>query len=833
MPKEMLINTVEGHECRIAVVEDGVMEELYIERVSSASRVGNIYLGRIANVEPAIQAAFVDFGMGKNGFLHISDVNPQYFPRGRQSPEAVGHKRSHRDRPPIQECLRRGQEVVVQMTKEGIGTKGPTMTTYLSVPGRLLVMMPGMSRLGVSRKVQDEQARQQARQVLHELNPPADMGFILRTAGIDRPKREIQRDLNYLVRLWRAVQRRIKTARPPAEIYQESDLVIRTIRDVYNTDIARVICDSEVIARKVKDFLDMAMPRTKHVIELYTGKEGLFHDMGLESEIEKVFSRRVELKSGGWLAFDQAEALVAIDVNSGRFRDHSDAETTALKINQEAAVEIARQLRLRDLGGVVIMDFIDMREDRNRRAVERVLRDAVKKDRAKTKVLRISALGIVEMTRQRVRPSLKDSLYRRCFTCDGLGLLKSEETLALNVMRNLQRAACHEEISLIELAVTPAVEQHLSNNQRRQIADLEASSGKRIIIRGDATLRGDEVRFTCTNNRGSAVPWEMLLPQAGRKPLATVNIDQLETPEAQPPAAPDEAQAAAEERGGIEAYSTPYDDDFEDRAATTLEEDIAATSQPQPPLRQEAAPVAAEIAHSAPSIQPEQAAAPGQAGPAAPGQGRRRRGRRGGRRHRRKHGGQPPIAQGQATPGQPQPPAGHTQAGQGQKQAQPQAGRPSAPPPHPPTQRHPAAAERPAPAAEPFTQAAPSHPERGPIKTAHEAPAQPPRQPSQAAPTAGPAEPPTAPRHEPAPAPGAEQAPEAGKAASPEGGQPPQGQGQKRRRRGRRGGRRHKRKGQQPSAGGNPPSELGPPDKPDESDSPDFPGDTGSGPETD
>jgi len=523
----MLINTVEGQECRIAIVENGQLEELYVERVSSASHVGNIYKGRITNVEPSIQAAFVDFGLSKNGFLHISDVNPSYFPKNRRNgqQESVGRKKGHRDRPPIQDCLRRGQEVIVQLTKEGIGTKGPTMTTYISVPGRLLVMMPGMSRLGVSRKIDDDGARDKARAILAELNPPDDMGFIVRTAAIDRPKKEFQRDLNYLLRLWKNVRHRINTSKSPAEIYQESDLVTRTIRDVYNANIGRIICDNREIAAKAKEFLDVAMPRTAHNIELYTGKQGLFHDVGLEDEIEKIYARRIELPSGGSLVFDQAEALVAIDVNSGRFREHSDAETTATKMNMEAAREIARQLRLRDLGGVVIIDFIDMREEKNRRTIERVLRDEMKTDRAKSKVLRISAFGIIEMTRQRVRPSLKHSIFRTCGHCEGIGLIKSEESQSLLVMRNLQRACTNEQVAVIEVSVTPTVANHLSNFERRRILELEAQCNKKIVIKGDPALSGNQLQIACTNARGSQVAWEQpLRPAPDRTKIETVPL---------------------------------------------------------------------------------------------------------------------------------------------------------------------------------------------------------------------------------------------------------------------------------------------------------------------
>jgi len=546
MKKEMLINTVEGQECRIAIVSDDGLEELHVERSTAASHVGNIYKARITNVEPAIQAAFVDSGLGRNGFLHISDVNPTYFPKGRKSPEKVGRKRPHHFRPPIQDCLRRGQEVVVQMTKEGIGTKGPTMTTYLSIPGRLLVMMPGMTRLGVSRKVEDEDARRRARAALSDLKLPQDMGFIVRTVGVDRSKRDLQRDLNYLLRLWKAVKKRIKTARAPAELLRESDLVTRTIRDIYNTDIQRIICDREPVARRVKEFLSVAVPRGKHVIEVYTGKEGLFHDRGVEEEIEKIHLRHVPLPAGGSLVIDQTEALVAIDVNSGRFRQHADAETTALKINCQAAREIVRQLRLRDLGGVIVIDFIDMREERNRRAVEKTLRDAIRNDRAKTKLLKMSAFGIVELTRQRLGPSLKQSAFEHCPHCNGTGLVKSQESLSLQVMRDLQRACANERVAHVEAVVGPNVAHHLNNYQRRQITRLEAETGKTIVIRADPDLGAADGHIRCTNSRGSAVTWEHPAPDRPHdRPLSTVNIEDLPPPAPRRPAqAPPPAEAA-------------------------------------------------------------------------------------------------------------------------------------------------------------------------------------------------------------------------------------------------------------------------------------------------
>jgi ribonuclease E len=665
MHKEMLINTVEGVECRIAIVSDSRLEELYLERASSASRVGNIYKGRVTNVEPAIQAAFVDFGTPKNGFLHVSDLHPQYFPHGKVGPEPVGRKHRHRDRPPIQECLRRGQEVIVQMTKEGIGTKGPTLTTYLSIPGRYLVMMPGMARLGVSRKIEDEQARDKARELLAGLSLPPDMGFIVRTAGLNRAKRDLSRDLNYLLRLWKSVKTRIKTARAPAEIYQESDLVIRTVRDVYNTDIDRILCDRPSDALKVKEFLDVAMPRGKHVIELYVGQEGLFHDYGLEEELEKIYSHRVELPCGGSLVIDQTEALVAIDVNSGRFRDHSNAETTALKINSEAATEVARQLRLRDLGGVVIIDFIDMRDEGHCRAVERVLRDAMKNDRAKVKLLRLSPFGIVEMTRQRMRPSLKESTYALCPTCNGTGHLKSEESLSLEIMRTLQRVCHVEAVAHVRLSVSPAVAHHLSNYRRQQLGRLEAETGKTIVVEADGDLRADEVHFTCTNNRGSELSCEQASPpRPGSRQIATTDVSKIVPPPPRPGREPKEA--------ALQPAGAPVGTEHGMEPAPPGGAPAPAEGQ-QPPRRRRrgrrgrgrgrgapqpqggAAPQSppAQGQAQGPSAGPAvQGAPPQQTGQAPPGQGGQRRGRRR-RRHRPK--GQP-VPQGQPpAPAAPQP----------------------------------------------------------------------------------------------------------------------------------------------------------------------------------
>lgn len=514
MAREMLINVSEGEECRIALMENGRLEEFYIERTSATSHVGNIYKGRVVNVEPSIQAAFIDFGLGRNGFLHISDLLPSYFGRkGEDVTETVGRKLARRDRPPIQRCLRRGDEIIVQIIKEGIGTKGPTLTTYLSIPGRILVMMPGMSKMGVSRKIEDETERRRLRQILDAQEPPEECGFIIRTAGIGRTKADIQRDLAYLTRLWRQINKKIESVSGPTELYTEGDLVTRTVRDVFSAEIDAIVVDNAKVAEEVREFVKLTSPKAKDKVQYYDAPLPLFHKYNIEKDIEMMYSRHVPLPSGGSLVIDQTEAVVAIDVNSGKFRDHSDAETTAFKTDMEAAEEIPRQLKMRDLGGVIICDFIDLRYERHRRELEKKLHDNFKNDRAKTKVLRMSQFGIIELTRQRMRPSVKRSIYCDCPHCRGSGLVKTPESMSLDVMRRLAIATHDQRVVRIELTVHGDVAFYLNNRKRRSMAQLEAQTGKRIIIKVDAKLGLDEVRFELFDARDGVVMMPELLSQ--------------------------------------------------------------------------------------------------------------------------------------------------------------------------------------------------------------------------------------------------------------------------------------------------------------------------------
>lgn len=524
MKKEMLINAMQNEECRIAIVEDGQLEELYVERASQDNWVGNIYKGTVVNLEPSIQAVFVDFGVGRNGFLHISDVEPRYYRQGGYDPDEMAREERQRERerqqrdprrrptrggfrprvkPPIQEIFQRGDEVLVQVIKEGIGNKGPTLSTYISIPGRYLVLMPALGRVGVSRKIEDEDERRRLKDILHEMNPPKGLGFIVRTAGQGRSRKELSRDLAYLLRLWKVLVRRVKKQAAPVDIYEESDMIIRTIRDIVTTDIDSIQVDQEEAYDRAREFLKVVMPRQASKLQHYTGKDPLFHKYDLDEEIARIHRREVPLPEGGSIVIDQTEALVAIDVNSGNFRTDDSAEETAYRVNLAAAREISRQLRLRDLGGVIVNDFIDMRREKHRRGLERALRDWMKRDRARTKILRTSPFGLIEMTRQRVRPGLKRSMYNDCPCCNTRGVVKTAESMALDVIRALQLAAQMPKCCDVRVRVTETVASFLNNQKRRELASLESDGKMHIKIHGGEHLFPEHLEMECRDAKGN------------------------------------------------------------------------------------------------------------------------------------------------------------------------------------------------------------------------------------------------------------------------------------------------------------------------------------------
>ncbi|MFM8282048.1 MAG: ribonuclease E/G [Planctomycetaceae bacterium] len=538
MKQEMLINVSQPEECRIAIMEDGVLEELYVERTSQDNHVGNIYKGRIVNIEPSIQAAFVDFGVGRNGFLHISDVEPQYYRQGGLDPDKAfdmgdaaakgaepargpegtdgeGEARSRlatrrkprlgdrpRVKPPIQDILRRGDEVLVQVIKEGFGTKGPTLSTYISIPGRYLVLMPPLGRVGISKKIDDERDRRELRDIMLELKPPKGVGFVVRTAGTERTKSEMARDMAYLLRLWKSIVRRMRKYSAPIDIYQESDMIIRTIRDMFTEDVGRILIDEPAAYERAREFLELVMPKYAPRLQFYDGKEPLFHRYGVEEEIGRIHQRKVPLKGGGSIVIDQTEALVAIDVNSGSFRTEKSAEENAYQMNLIAAKEIARQLRLRDLGGVIVNDFIDMRKEKYRRGVEKSLHDAMKRDRARTKILRTSPFGLIEMTRQRIRPSLRKSIFRDCPTCTGTGMVKTAESMAIEVMRTLQLAATRTDIARLNVTVHDEVATWINNRKRREVAQFEDAVHVQLHVVGKESVSPEHLVFEAWDSSG-------------------------------------------------------------------------------------------------------------------------------------------------------------------------------------------------------------------------------------------------------------------------------------------------------------------------------------------
>ncbi len=507
----MVVNDLPGEECRIAVVRDQHLEELYTERTSQATSVGNIYKGKVTKVEPAIQAAFIDFGGRQSGFLHITDLHPKYFP-GKERAERVGKKIPRRDRPPIQDCLSRGDEVLVQVLKEGIGTKGPTLTSYLSIPGRHMVMMPGMNKVGVSRKVEDDDQRREMRRILDSLDLPDECGFILRTAGLGQNKTELKRDVAYLSRLWKLMDKRIKKVGAPCALYTESDLLIRTIRDVLRPGIEAVIVDSESAYQRAADFLRVVAPRSAPKVIRYTHPTPIFHAFDVERQIELIHNREVPLPSGGALVIEQTEAMVAIDVNSGRSRAARDSETNAYRTNCEAVDEICRQLRLRDLGGLIVNDLIDMRMNRHRRAIEDRFRENLKRDRAKTTTLRISEFGLLEMTRQRMRPSLRKAHFMDCPHCNGRGEIKIPDSVAADAIRQVGYLLQYDRIQRVELVCAPRVATVLLSTKRREMVRLEDASGKSIDVRVSDAFAIDHTEYYAYDDRNADVDVEKLKP---------------------------------------------------------------------------------------------------------------------------------------------------------------------------------------------------------------------------------------------------------------------------------------------------------------------------------
>ncbi len=415
----------------------------------------------------------------------------------RKNRKRGGRTERPRTRVPIEQLVKKGQELIVQVTKEGIGNKGPTLTTYVSLPGRSLVLMPSLPKCGVSRKIDDAKERRRLKRIVKDLDETGNggVGFIIRTNGIEKSKADLQRDRDYLKRIWELVGQRVSVTRAPALLYQESDLVLKAMRDLFSPEIEEVVVDSKDVYLRIKDFAEKLMPHMADRIKLHELITPLFHSFGIEQEVEKLYQPKIELPNGASIVIDQAEALVAIDVNSGRFKPGTKLEETAYRTNLDAIPEIVRQLRLRDLGGLIMIDFIDMASDRHRRNVERRLVDELKGDRARIKVGRISPFGMLEVTRQRVGPGLKRTVFSICRHCSGSGLVRTVQSKALAVLREVQALLNLKGFSILQVFVSPAVNDYLVNYKRRQILDFEESTGKGIVFKAEVSYPIEAVHY--------------------------------------------------------------------------------------------------------------------------------------------------------------------------------------------------------------------------------------------------------------------------------------------------------------------------------------------------
>ncbi len=493
MDQRMLINAVHPEECRIAIIEGSQLAELEIESNVGKKAKGNVYRGRISRIEPSLQAAFIDIGTQRNGFLQINDVHPSCY-RANQG-------RSNRAR--IQDVLEPGQEIVVQVVKDERDMKGATLTTYLSLPGRYLVIMPGSDRGGISRKINDSDQRLRLRRLARELEMPNGIGMIIRTAGLDRSQSDLSRDLTIQLKLWESILTANQSAQAPCLIYKDNDLTTRVIRDYFTPDVREILIDDQKTFETVKEFVGQVMPRYRSRIRLYEEAQPIFTHHGIDQQVQDTFAREVKLKSGGAIVIEQLEALVAIDVNSGKATDSQNIEETAYKTNIEAADEVARQLRLRDLGGLVVIDFIDMLDKRHRSTVERRLQDALAPDKARIELGRLSQFGLLEMSRQRLRASLTSHSHIKCDHCVGSGHIKNPELVALEALRKIQAAVVMGHVAKVKARLSSLPAFFLLNNKRADISYLEAKHGVQILILPDGRLRPDEYAFEMEGVRDS------------------------------------------------------------------------------------------------------------------------------------------------------------------------------------------------------------------------------------------------------------------------------------------------------------------------------------------
>lgn len=504
MRKDIIVEAA-THETRIAILEDNHLVELLVERPDNERIVGNICKGIVTAVLPGIQAAFVDVGMDKAAFLHVSDVAgpSELIDIDDEDEPSGGGSGRGRDRDkdrPIQDLLKEGQEILVQITKEPIGTKGPRVTAQVSLPGRFLVLVPNEDYIGVSRRIDEWSEKRRLRDIAKALKPK-DVGLIVRTAALDKSDTEFQADLNMLLKLWERIEAQAQKAKAPAVIHKDIEITSSIIRDLFTPDVESVVIDSKDIYKDTISYLNTVAPKLRARVHLYDGIAPIFDAYGIENEIEKALHRKVWLKHGGYIVIDHTEALVTIDVNSGRYAGSKDHEDTAFQTNMEACREIARQLRLRDLGGIIVIDFIDMEDRGHRRRVYQEFQNALKRDRSRTRTSEISEFGLVEMTRQRIRPSLLHTFSEACPVCDGTGQILSRLTVVTQIGRWLKRAKPHLREKRIRLVVHPSVALCLYEDNREKLEELKREYRIDIEVEEDPFLHVEEYRvFSITRD---------------------------------------------------------------------------------------------------------------------------------------------------------------------------------------------------------------------------------------------------------------------------------------------------------------------------------------------
>ena len=512
MPHSLLVINADGPETRVALVEDGFLGELYIERKRERGIAGNIYKGRVERVLPGMQAAFVNIGLEKSAYLHVSDVrgtpddlkgllsaeSNRNDDRDGEEEERDAARASGGAR--IEDLLKEGQEVIVQVTKEPISTKGARTTRYISLPGRHLVFMPTVDHIGISRRIASDKERRRLREIVESVRP-AGSGFIVRTVAENVSERELKADMEFLIKLWNNVVARAEGGRCPSLIYNDLDLLLRSVRDLFTADVEKLIIDSRSEYERVKKFIAAFMPDFQGLIELYDGQEPIFDGFGIEIEIDRALERKVWLKSGGYLIVDEMEALTAIDVNTGRFVGKSSLEDTITKTNLEACREVAEQLRIRSIGGMIVVDFIDMDRPHNREKVTRSFNDYLRKDRAKAAVTRISELGLIEMTRKRTRESLLHTLTEPCTACEGKGYTKSRRTVSYELFRELRRQGDLVEGDTILIEVHPEVANVLATTDRPFLDDIEKRLQKRIIVKARGSFHVEDFEIRSPNDK--------------------------------------------------------------------------------------------------------------------------------------------------------------------------------------------------------------------------------------------------------------------------------------------------------------------------------------------